>query len=85
MAGEGIEMVRYADDFVLLCRSREEAERALERVREWTAPAGLTLHPIKTRIVDENPRPELEGHRGIRCWKVRALQHLHNVWRFSFV
>jgi RNA-directed DNA polymerase len=53
MAGEGIEMVRYADDFVLLCRSREEAERALERVREWTGEAGLVLHPIKTRIVDE--------------------------------
>src|SRR5262249_17641529 len=53
MAGEGIEMVRYADDFVLLCRSREEAQRTLERVRSWTVPAGLTLHPVKTRIVDE--------------------------------
>jgi RNA-directed DNA polymerase len=53
MAEAGIEMVRYADDFVLLCRSREAAERALERVREWTATAGLTLHPVKTRIVDE--------------------------------
>jgi RNA-directed DNA polymerase len=52
MAEAGIEMVRYADDFVLLCRSREEAERALERVREWTVTAGLTLHPVKTRIVD---------------------------------
>ena len=53
MVEEGIEMVRYADDFVLLCRSREEAKRALQRVREWTATAGLTLHPLKTRIVDE--------------------------------
>jgi RNA-directed DNA polymerase len=53
MDGEGIEMVRYADDFVLLCRSREEAERALQRVGEWTASAGLTLHPVKTRIVEE--------------------------------
>ena len=53
MAGAGIEMVRYADDFVLLCRSREEAERAWQRVREWTGSAGLTLHPVKTRIVDE--------------------------------
>ena len=52
MEQAGVEMVRYADDFVLLCRSREEAERALERVREWTATAGLTLHPVKTRIVD---------------------------------
>ena len=48
----GYEMVRYADDFVILCRSAEEAERALEEVRQWTAKAGLTLHPEKTRIVN---------------------------------
>jgi RNA-directed DNA polymerase len=53
MEAAGTEMVRYADDFVLLCRSREEAERALERVRAWTVQAGLVLHPVKTRIVDE--------------------------------
>jgi RNA-directed DNA polymerase len=52
MAAEGIEMVRYADDFVILCRSPEEAQRALARVQEWTAAAGLTLHPEKTRVVD---------------------------------
>ena len=52
MAQEGFEMVRYADDFVILCRSPEEANRALEMVRDWTAAAGLTLHPTKTRIVD---------------------------------
>ncbi len=52
MAREGFEMVRYADDFVILCRSPEEATRALARVQEWTAAAGLTLHPTKTRIVN---------------------------------
>ena len=52
MAKAGYEMVRYADDFVILCRTREEAERALSLVREWTAQAGLTLHPDKTRLVD---------------------------------
>lgn len=52
MAREGMRMVRYADDFVVLCRSREEAERALTLVRDWTASAGLTLHPTKTRLVD---------------------------------
>ena len=52
MAQAGYEMVRYADDFVILCRSQAEAERALEQVRQWTAQAGLTLHPVKTRIVD---------------------------------
>ena len=48
----GYEMVRYADDFVILSRSEEEAQKALEEVRRWTAKAGLTLHPEKTRIVD---------------------------------
>jgi RNA-directed DNA polymerase len=52
MAQEGMRMVRYADDFVILCRSREDAERALTVVRDWTASAGLTLHPTKTRLVD---------------------------------
>ena len=52
MAGKGYEMVRYADDFVVLCRSRAEADGALAEVQAWTAKTGLTLHPDKTRIVD---------------------------------
>jgi RNA-directed DNA polymerase len=52
MAGTGFEMVRYADDFVILCRSAEDAARALETVQHWTASAGLTLHPTKTRVID---------------------------------
>ena len=52
MAGRGYEMVRYADDFVILCKSKEQAEAALEEVRRWTACAGLSLHPQKTRLVD---------------------------------
>lgn len=50
MAEAGFEMVRYADDFVILCRTREDAERAREMVQNWTAQNGLTLHPTKTRI-----------------------------------
>lgn len=52
MAVQGFEMVRYADDFVILCPTAEDAQRALEQVQQWTAQAGLTLHPTKTRIVD---------------------------------
>jgi len=52
MAAAGHQMVRYADDFVVLCRTAEEAQAALETVRAWTAEAGLTLHPTKTRVVD---------------------------------
>lgn len=52
MAGKGRTMVRYADDFVILCRSAAEAEAALAEVRAWTVQAGLQLHPTKTRVVD---------------------------------
>ena len=53
MARRGFEMVRHADDFVVMCRSPEEAAAALQEVQAWTAQAGLTLHPDKTRLVDE--------------------------------
>lgn len=56
MAGAGYEMIRYADDFVILCRSAEEAHTALEMVKEWTEANGLTLHPEKTHIVDARER-----------------------------
>ena len=39
-------------DFVILCRNQAEAEQALREVQEWTAAAGLKLHPEKTRVVD---------------------------------
>ena len=52
MRQHSYEMVRYADDFIILCRSEAEAQRALEKVQQWTVQAGLTLHPEKTRIVD---------------------------------
>ena len=52
LAEAGFAMVRYADDFVILCQSREDAERALEMVRRWVAENDLTLHPTKTKIVD---------------------------------
>jgi RNA-directed DNA polymerase len=52
LAGLGLSMVRYADDFVILCQSAAEASRALEEVRSWVATAGLQLHPDKTHVGD---------------------------------
>lgn len=52
MADQGYQMVRYADDFVVLCRSAEEAQAALAEIRSWVETARLTLHPTKTQIVD---------------------------------
>ncbi|MGH6814450.1 MAG: group II intron maturase-specific domain-containing protein, partial [Hyphomicrobiaceae bacterium] len=42
----------YADDFVVLCRSRQEADTALSEVKTWVAANGLTLHPDKTHVGD---------------------------------
>ena len=52
MADAGYEMVRYADDFVVLCRTAKDAPQALAIVQRWTAAAGLRLHPEKTHLVD---------------------------------
>jgi RNA-directed DNA polymerase len=52
LAEAGLALVRYADDFVILCRTREEAQRALALVQRWVAENDLILHPTKTKIVD---------------------------------
>lgn len=52
----GGKMVRYADDFVVLCASLEQAQQALQTIRQWMDQAGLTLHPAKTRIVEASQK-----------------------------
>jgi RNA-directed DNA polymerase len=77
MAGYGLEMVRYADDMVVLCRSQAEAAGALETLREWMAGAGLTLHPDKTRVVDMNPADshfDFLGYRFKRSRRGRLIK-----------
>ena len=56
MAQNGLEMVRYADDFVVLCANREQAQKALEQISQWVEENGLKLHPTKTRLVDASQR-----------------------------
>lgn len=85
MAGAGFEMVRYADDFVVLCRDEAEAARALEGIAGWTASAGLHLHPTKTRIVDARAAGfEFLGYRfeGGRRWpRDKSLRKLKDTVR----
>ena len=50
MRQAGFTLVRYADDMVVLCRTREEAEAALVTLAELIEERGLQLHPDKTRI-----------------------------------
>jgi RNA-directed DNA polymerase len=85
MAKAGFEMVRYADDFVILCRSPDEASQALAMVQEWTAAAGLTLHPTKTRIVDAKEGAfEFLGYRfedGKRYPRAKSMMKLKDTIR----
>jgi RNA-directed DNA polymerase len=86
LAQHGVEMIRYADDFVLLCRSESEARQALAWVQEWTASAGLTLHPEKTRIVDATQRGGFDflGYhfeRGYRWPREKSLKKMKDTIR----
>jgi RNA-directed DNA polymerase len=86
MAGQGWEMVRYADDFIILCESREEAERAMEAVRHWVEKAGLILHPTKTRIVEASQRGGFDflGYhfeRGLRWPRQKSLDKFKETIR----
>jgi RNA-directed DNA polymerase len=56
LAREGYEVTRYADDLIIQCKTKEEANTALARLREELAGRGLTLHPEKTRVTTENHR-----------------------------
>jgi len=85
MAQQGFAMVRYADDFVILCRSAAAAERALQMLQDWTATAGLTLHPQKTRIVDTRTEGfDFLGyhfHQGHHWPRVKSMQKVKETIR----
>ncbi|MGH9374027.1 MAG: group II intron reverse transcriptase/maturase [Vicinamibacterales bacterium] len=82
VAAAGYEMVRYADDFVILCRTADDAQQALTLVHRWTAAAGLRLHPAKTHLVDMQSPGGFDflgyhferGHRWPREKSVRNLK-----------
>ena len=71
MKNQGMEMIRYADDMVVLCREAEEAQRALELISEWMEKARLELHPTKTKLVDMGKPGGHFDFLGYRFWKKR--------------
>lgn len=86
MASSGHEMIRYADDVIVLCRTEAEAQSALTRLREQVEGRGLTLHPIKTRIVDATQRGGFDylGYhfeRGMRWPRDKSLKKLRDSIR----
>ena len=79
-------MVRYADDFVILCRSEAEARAALECVGQWTAQASLVLHPDKTHVVDATQKGGFDflGYhfeRGYKWPRKKSLKKLKDRLR----
>jgi RNA-directed DNA polymerase len=87
MEQSGRGMVRFADDFVILCRSEDEALAALRQVAAWITATGLTLHPDKTRVGDcRQPGQGFEflGYRfeaGRRLVRKKSLQALKDKVR----
>ena len=79
------ELVRYADDFVVMCRRESAAKEALERARQILAGLGLELHPEKTRLVDLRGGREGFVFLGCTFRKRRSIQrapHLHFMQRW---
>jgi RNA-directed DNA polymerase len=80
MEQSGCRMVRYADDFVILCASEAEARAALRQVTAWVTANGLTLHPDKTKVSDsQQPGQGFDflGYRfeaGMRFVRAKSLK-----------
>jgi RNA-directed DNA polymerase len=77
-------MIRYADDFVILTKSKEEAEDALRIVQKWTTENKLTLHPEKTQLGNcmvEGQGFDFLGYRfeaGTRWIKRKSIQRFRD-------
>ena len=86
MARCEVVMVRYADDFVILCRSEREALKAKSMIEQWTSENGLTLHPEKTHVVDATQEGGFDflGYhfeRGYRWPRKKSLKKLKDTIR----
>jgi len=73
LSGGKVKLVRYADDFILLCRTRAEAERALGDAAAVLQQHGLELRGDRTRIVDFNRGFEFLGHLFVRSMTLKRV------------
>jgi RNA-directed DNA polymerase len=87
MEQSGRRTVRYADDFVVLCRTEDDALAALRQVEGWVTANGLRLHPDKTRVGDSRQPGEgfeFLGYRfeaGRRLVRKKSLKALRDKVR----
>lgn len=85
MAEAGISAVRYADDSVLLCRSCQEAIRALTCAKQvLEGELGLTVHPTKTKVIHITEGFDFLGYHIRRGWKsLYAIPREKSLQRFK--
>ncbi|OYW71102.1 MAG: group II intron reverse transcriptase/maturase [Verrucomicrobia bacterium 12-59-8] len=81
MSRRGVEMVRYADDMVMLCRDAQEALTTLQALREWAARAGLELHAQKTKIVEMGQPGSHFDFLGYRFWRSKTSGRIRRFIR----
>lgn len=73
LEGRGVRIVRYADDFLLLCRGAEAAHQALARAAGTLAAHGLELRGDRSRVVDFDRGFEFLGHLFVRSMVLRRV------------
>jgi RNA-directed DNA polymerase len=81
MAEAGYQMTRYADDFVIQCKTIEQAQEALAMVHQWMTENQLELHPEKTRIADAREAPGFDflGYHFERGYKWPRRKSLRKI------
>lgn len=78
MGAAGFQMIRYADDFVIMYRDESEASKALHQVQQLIVERALVLHPEKTRVVDTTL--PVNVNRTLTGW-FEYFKHSHK-WTF---
>lgn len=73
MEGKGVRLVRFADDFVVLCKRQKDSARALAVAVEALGAEGLDLHSDKTRIIDFDRGFEFLGHLFVRSFALQQV------------
>lgn len=73
ISARGVRLVRFADDFLLMCRGETAAAGARDRMAALLAEQGLRLHPEKTRIVPFEQGFRFLGHLFVRSLVVRPV------------
>jgi len=89
MESRGYRLTRFADDWVVLCRTRGEAIKALEEAREVLKSLGLTIHPEKTKITNINKGFEFLGYKlkrgkGLKLAKNKIKKRMNSSNIYAF-